>query len=210
MKLPGSKLLMQRGVRLLGVMLLVLAGAALLAGCGGGDEEEQAQPTPAPTATPEPKWPPGSSAPIARIVIPRLQIDAPITVKGVDATGAMENPNGASDVAWYDFSGKPGFDEYGNAVFSGHVDYIGIGPAVFWRVRELNPEDQIEVHLEDGTVYRYVVRAKDVYPADEAPVGQIVGPTPEQSVTLITCEGVFSPESGLYDQRLVVRAERIA
>ena len=209
MTFSGSRWLIRSSLRLLGVALLAVAGAALLVGCGGGDEDE-AEPTPAATATPESKWPPGSPAPIARIVIPRLEIDAPVTVKGVDATGAMENPDGAFDVSWYNFSGKPGFDEYGNAVFSGHVDYIGVGPAVFWRVRELNPQDQIEVHLQDGSVYRYAVVKKDVYAADAAPVGEIVGRTDEQSVTLITCEGVFSQDSGLYDQRLVVRAERIA
>ena len=35
------------------------------------------------------------------------------------------------------------------------------------------------------------------------------GPTPKESVTLITCGGTFSSATHQYDKRLVVRAERI-
>jgi hypothetical protein len=51
-----------------------------------------------------------------RLVIPKMGIDAPVTVKGLDASGAMQNPNGPEDVAWYDFTARPG--QGGNTVFS--------------------------------------------------------------------------------------------
>ena len=226
MKFPAFKLSFATLVRLGSAVLLVAAGAAFIAGCGGGEDEEPEVvadtpvPTPTlsleqvraylaafPTPTPTSKWPPGSEAPIARLVVPRLGINAPVNVRGVDANGIMQDPYGPWDVVWYDFSGRPGHDWHGNAIFSGHVDYIRVGPAVFFRVGELNPEDVIEVHLVDGTVYRYAVRTKDVYPAYAAPVAAITGPTAEQSVTLITCTGQFA--GGEYNNRLVVRAERI-
>ena len=47
------------------------------------------------------------------------------------------------------------------------------------------------------------------YDAATAPVNDIVGATPQESVTLITCGGVFNPVTHQYDKRLVVRAERI-
>jgi LPXTG-site transpeptidase (sortase) family protein len=165
-------------------------------------------PTPGPSPTPAANYPPASEASIARLIIPSAEIDAPVVVKGVDPAGVMESPDNAYDTAWYDFSAKPGYG--GNAVFSGHVDYINVGKAVFWELKDLNPGDEIHVRLEDGTLYRYEVNFKQQYDAATAPVEEIVGPTPKETVTLITCSGTFSSASGQYDKRLVVRAERIS
>lgn len=162
----------------------------------------------APPASPTPLATPPSEAPVVALVIPSINVDAPVSAKGVDGDGVMEAPNGPWDVVWYNFSSRPGFG--GNAVFSGHVDYRNVGPAVFYNIKNLNAGDLVEVRLADGTVYQYRVTAKWQFPADDAPVAQIVGPTPNESVTLITCIGTFSRATGQYDQRLVVRAERVA
>lgn len=163
----------------------------------------EAPPPPAPTPTGVPP----SDAPVARLVIPRIGVDAPVQVKGVTPDGVMQAPDGPWNVAWYDFSSKPGFG--GNVVFSGHVDYVNVGPAVFWDLGDLEQDDAIEVRLEDGTVYRYRVVAKDAFDASTAPIERIVGPTPVESVTIITCAGTFDASSRQYDQRLVVRGERV-
>jgi LPXTG-site transpeptidase (sortase) family protein len=165
-------------------------------------------PTPQPTwavSTPSPT-PDPSSAPIAKLQIPAIKVDAPISVKSVDANGVMQDPNSWNDVAWYNFTGRPGFGSGNNAVFAGHVDYIRHGPAVFWDLNKLKPGDAVNVTLQDGTQYSYRVTQMAVYGGDDAPVDAIVGQTPTESVTLITCNGVFS--AGHYNNRLVVRAER--
>ncbi|WP_202948460.1 class F sortase, partial [Nitrolancea hollandica] len=90
--------------------------------------------------------------PITRIVIPAIQVDAPVTVKGLDSKGVMEAPDDPVHVAWYRFSSRPGAG--GNAVFAGHVDYASVGPAVFWNLENLNSGNLIEIRLEDGTDYR--------------------------------------------------------
>jgi LPXTG-site transpeptidase (sortase) family protein len=164
-------------------------------------------PTPGPTPTPTNKFPPGSQAPVARLRIPRVEIDAPVVVRGLDADGKMLTPDNAYDTAWYDFTAKPGSD--GNAVFSGHVDWHTVGPAVFWDLKELVEGDVIEVQMEDGALYTYRVNSKISYDAATAPVDAIVGPTPDQQVTLITCTGTFSSASHQYDKRLVVTAIRV-
>jgi len=164
-------------------------------------------PTPGPSPTPSAEFPPGDPADIARIVITSAEIDAPVVVKGVDNAGVMIAPDNAYDVAWYDFSAHPGFG--GNAVFAGHVDYIRVGPAVFWNIKDLVLGDLIEVYLVNGTMYRYAVTLKQQYDAATAPVDTIVGATPKESVTLITCGGTFNPVTHQYDKRLVVRAERL-
>lgn len=165
-------------------------------------------PTPGSSPTPDALFPPGSNAPITRIVIPDAEIDAQVVVKGVDNAGVMIAPDNAYDVAWYDFSAQPGFG--GNAVFAAHVDYINVGPAVFWNLKDLEPGDVIEIQQSDGTSIRYAVNFKQQYESATAPVNEIVGPTPKESVTLITCSGTFSSVTHQYDQRLVVRAERVA
>ena len=158
---------------------------------------------PTPTALPTP-----SEASIARLAIPKFDVDAPVVIRGVDANRVMETPDGPVDVAWYDFSSRPGFGS--NAVFSGHVDYIDYGPAVFWNLKDLVAGDVVEVRLDDGTVYRYAVTERKNVSASptEEELASIVGPTEGDMVTLITCGGTFDSSVGQYDQRVIVRAQR--
>ena len=162
--------------------------------------------TPVP-ATPSPALPTPSNAPITRLVIPNAKVDANVVTLSIDENGVMQSPSNAYDVAWYDFSARPGAGS--NAVFSGHVDYHDVGAAVFWNLRDLQPGDVIEVHLEDGTIYQYSVSALNCMPVAEAPINQIVGPTQSEVVTLITCCGTFDSSTRQYDRRLVVRADRV-
>lgn len=162
--------------------------------------------TPVPTPT---SLPPPSEAPIARIKIPKFEVDAPIQIRGVDANRVMETPDGPENVAWYDFTARPGFGS--NAVFSGHVDYINYGAAVFYNIGNLAHGDTIEVALEDGTVYTYSVFEQyqvSAEPTDEE-LRKIVGGTPNEVVTLITCGGTFNSSTHQYDRRTIVRASRV-
>ena len=156
------------------------------------------------TASPSPGAQPVSTAAIARLVVPRLEIDAPAVVLGVDSTGAMQSPSGPTEVGWYNFSSRPGMG--GNVVMSGHLDYIDYGPAVFWRLGESEVGDLVELVLADNTVVKYQVSDVERYDEATAPVQQIVGPTDQETVTLITCAGSFDPSAREYNQRLVVRA----
>jgi len=197
------------------ILMLVATGVIFSSSSGNSSLETVAafgEPirtaTPGPTPTPTGQFPPGSNAPVARLIIEKAEIDAPVVIKGVDAQGVMQSPDNAYDTAWYDFSAHPGFG--GNAVFAGHVDYIRVGKAVFWNLKDLEQGDLIQVRLQDGTVYKYAVNFKQQFDAATAPVEEIVGPTPNETVTLITCGGTFNANTHQYDKRLVIRAERIA
>ncbi len=197
------------------ILMLVATGVIFSSSTGNSSLETVAafgEPirtaTPGPTPTPTGQFPPGSNAPVARLIIEKAEIDAPVVIKGVDAQGVMQSPDNAYDTAWYDFSAHPGFG--GNAVFAGHVDYIRVGKAVFWNLKDLEEGDLIQVRLQDGTVYKYAVNFREQFDAATAPVDTIVGPTPNETVTLITCGGTFNPTTHQYDKRLVIRAERIA
>jgi sortase A len=163
------------------------------------------EPTEEPTSSPEPTAE-ASKAPVTRLEVPSIGIDAPVVSLGVLNGGVMESPHTPVDVGWYRFSAQPGMT--GNAVFAGHVDYARYGPAVFYHLRSLKNGDVINVILEDGTKYAYQVVSSVVYNAETAPVQEIVGPTENQTITLITCTGVFDRNVLEYDKRLVVRAER--
>jgi LPXTG-site transpeptidase (sortase) family protein len=148
-----------------------------------------------------------------RLVIPSIDVDAEFTVKAVGTDGQMPNPNGPEDVAWYDFSQWPGLgglpDKGGNIVMAGHVDYINYGPAVFWRLDELKPGDQVQIHLADGTVATYEVEFnKVVDPSSATDWSGLVSATADESVTLITCSGEF--EAGHYSNRQIIWGRRVA
>jgi len=160
--------------------------------------------TPSTAATPPAQ---ASTTPLERLVISSVNIDAPVVVKGLDENRVMQSPDNAYDVAWYDFSARPG--EGSNAVFSGHVDYVNVGPAVFWRLKDLQPGDRIDVRFADSVTLAYAVTAINTFDAATAPIDQIVAPTPTDSLTLITCTGQFNRSTRQYDQRLIVRAERV-
>jgi LPXTG-site transpeptidase (sortase) family protein len=141
-------------------------------------------------------------APVIRIRIAAIEVDAEVEEKGIDADGVMESPDGPEVVALYPFTSKPGLGS--NSVFSGHFDYRGYGPAVFHDLEKLQAGDVVEVMLEDGVTLLYAVSAIESYPVDDTPMDLVVADTSTEIVTLITCDGRFA--SGAYTHRLVVRA----
>jgi LPXTG-site transpeptidase (sortase) family protein len=211
----GSAALVLVAAAIVGVILLLPSGSTATPveetyGDTPAATEPVAPPTPTRTRssvldganTPEPT-PPPHIAPISRLKIPRIGVDAEVRAKGVDSTNTMESPDGPEDVAWYNFTAKTGLGA-GNAVYSGHVDYINYGDAVFADVDQLVEGDVIEVQLEDGTLVQFAVTASHVYAVNEIPMEEVLAPTSTESVTLITCGGQFS--QGAYTHRLVVRA----
>ena len=149
----------------------------------------------------------GSGVFVARLRIPRISVDASVVTLNVAADGTMPAPSRPMEVATYDFAAFPG--EIGNVVLAAHVDFAGFGPAVFYRLRELSAGDEFSVALNDGSYFVYRVVWVAVYDDENAPVGDIVGPTSTETATLITCTGVFDRSAHAYNERLVVRANRI-
>lgn len=209
----------RRGAFVAGAVALGLAAAVaglVLMAVGGGSSGEQvvAEPTatwtpvpPTPTVTPIP-----SDAPASRIIIPSIDVDAPIQPRTMQADGLMPAPDGPEAVAVYDLSEYHPGEEHrvgfgGNAIFSGHVDYINYGPAVFWDLSELKPGDEIRVVLEDGTVYRYAVVWNKKWQLEDIPWDEVFKINGHDAITLITCAGSWNGRE--YDSRRAVRAERI-
>ena len=159
-------------------------------------------------------------ATLGRIRIPVLGIDAAVGQRFVSGS-KMENPTGPGDVVWYDLSlwdglgGAPGGG--GNAVFSGHVDYVARvpwadaryhGEGVFGDLSLLAPGDIIEVEV-GGVTLRYSVVWQRQVEANSSTAEILSSDVPVDSITLITCGGEFDRTARSYTERLIIRAERI-
>lgn len=180
---------------------------------------DTATPTPAATVEPTPavatSTPTSASATAApgprpsasvRLQIPAIGVDAGVIRMGLDANGVMEVPYNGQLVAWYDFTSVPGAP--GNAVMSAHLDYRG-STAVFWRLSELEDGDRVTVLMEDEPIEYVVSRVYLTRPA-EANLREILGGrSGPQTLTLITCGGVWDSAEGEYDHRVIVQATRV-
>jgi LPXTG-site transpeptidase (sortase) family protein len=159
---------------------------------------------------------PPDDAAVTQFLLPKFSVSGNVVVKGVDPkTNEMLSPDNKDDVAYYDFSGHPGYGcpsagKCANAVFSGHVDWYTKEVGVFWHLKDLSEGDEIDLKLADGALFKYKVVANTIYKSSEAPVQEILGDTPQESVTLITCDGVFDKQLQEYNSRRIVRAVREA
>lgn len=164
--------------------------------------------------TPEASTPvPGDTASPLSIVIEEAGVDARVEKRNI-IDGVMEPPSGPADVAWYQQTDLLG--EVGNVVLVGYADYWDIGPAVFANLYDLAEGDEIVATGTDGNTYVYAVASVDLYDVadllDDTETlivrpssGEIIGPTREASITLITCGGEFDYDRSEYLSRVVVR-----
>jgi hypothetical protein len=145
------------------------------------------------------------------ISIEKAGVDAAVETREI-VDGVMQDPTGPWVVSWYKETGRLGVPDE-NVVMAAHVDYWDVGPAVFYNIRVLAEGDNVDVTGDDGSVYRYAVEWQKLFDADNAPIQEIVGPTDESALTLITCGGQFDYANGHYISRTVVRckfAEKLA
>jgi Sortase domain len=161
---------------------------------------------PGPVGAEPPALGPVRAARPTTIVIEQAGIDAEVeTLNIVD--GVMQNPTGPWVVSWYEETAELG--TRGNVVLAGHINYWNVGDAVFANLAELQSGTEVVLSGEDGRPYRYAVEWVETFEVAELTSGtlqEVVSPTPESVVTLITCGGEFDYASGEYLSRTVARA----
>lgn len=213
---------MSRRRSLLGAAASTL-GAAGLAACAGPAQPNAAggkqslpvivlEPTPTPAAityvAPTPARPRVTvdymELPL-RLAIPRLEVDAPVVSVGLTPERAMDVPQRADQVGWYEYSARPGMK--GNSVLAGHLDWNG-QPGVFRRLSDMRRGDSVAVRGADGQERSYTVEWTNEWPLATAPVGTVFEPVEQPALTLITCGGRWNTATQRYDTRVVVRALR--
>lgn len=138
----------------------------------------------------------------ARVLIPSISVDAPVVDLSRNPDGTLEVPDW-QDAGWWERGPEAG--ERGPAVIVGHVDSTA-GPAVFYRLGELEPGDPIEVVLDAGGSARYDVDRIERFAKDAFPSLAVYGLTAGPELRLITCDGEFDTTTGRYVDNLVVFA----
>lgn len=138
------------------------------------------------------------------IEIPALDINTDIEKVGTLKNGQMGVPKGMDTVGWFGDGAKPGSP--GNAVMAGHVD-SKTGPAVFYKLEDLDKGDEVIVKDKDGKTLTFEVTGKEKYDRKNAPVDKIFDYSYGSKLNLITCTGNFNREEGTHEERLVVYTE---
>ena len=161
-------------------------------------------PAPSPTAAPA-IVPPLGSTPF-QLVIPRIGVDATVNRFGLDSNFVPEVPRNGQEVAWYDWSSEPGTGS--NAVLAGHRTWSGAG--VFFDLEQLSDGDQILLRSDDGAELSYTVLENFLIDPTDSSALALIAPTNDDTITLITCGGDYSPTGGrfggYYSDRRIVRA----
>jgi Sortase domain len=197
--------------QLTAIGLVAAAGAGLIAfGQDGGPLPPQAATVAAPLDSPAQvararAHELSRSRPV-RVDIPRLGVHADVVNIGVTPRGSLEAPplDRAMSVGWYRLGPTPG--EPGAAVVLGHVDAESVGPAVFYRLGELEPGDRLSVTRSDGSQAIFTVTGGASYPKDKLPYERIFAGLDYPALRLVTCGGRFNEHKHTWESNLVVYA----
>jgi sortase (surface protein transpeptidase) len=187
--------------------------AVILTGCVSAPATT---PSPEPTVAPAPPTATAEAAPqtpaappVVRgevpvsVRIPAIDIDVPLIDLGIAPSGQMEAPVDYDEVGWFTGGGRPG--GFGPTVIAGHVDST-TGPAVFFRLAELEVGDEVVVDTDTGRSLTFTVTALTQSAKATFPTADVYSTVPRPELRLITCAGVFDRSVGHYTDNLVVFA----
>jgi len=141
-----------------------------------------------------------------RLLVPSVHIDSALVDLGLAADGTLEVPADYQRAGWFAGGVVPG--ERGPAVLAGHVDSRS-GPAVFFRLAEVEVGDEVVVVGAGGEQVRFGVDGVERYSKDAFPTELVYGPAPGPVLRLITCGGTFDRRTGHYRDNVVVYATAV-
>jgi sortase (surface protein transpeptidase) len=139
--------------------------------------------------------------------IEAIGVDAPVEILET-VGGVMQQPSDEAHVAWYKESARLG--ETGNAWIAGHLNWWGHPEAVFFALGTLREGDTVVLLDEEENAYTYEVEWVRQESNLEPPAEDVLGMTPYEAVTLMTCGGQWDSSISEYDERTVARAKRVA
>lgn len=126
----------------------------------------------------------------------------PVRAVGLELDGQMEIPD-ETEIGWYQYGATAG--QPGATVLAAHVSWNRTsGP--FAQLGRVEPGEQIEVALDDGSVRRYEVTERAVYGKLELPRERLWRTTGDETLVLITCGGDYNPDIRRYRENIVVYA----
>ncbi|MEP6631216.1 MAG: class F sortase [Lapillicoccus sp.] len=148
-----------------------------------------------------------AAAPATVVHIPKLGLNQPLVGLHVQADQSLSVPTQFTDVGWWESGPHPGAP--GAMVVAAHVTSRA-GPAVFARLKELAPGDQVMVDRADRTTALFQVVQKISYPRSGFPDDIVYRTSGKSSLHLVTCDGVFNAAVGQYPENLVVFADLVS
>lgn len=137
-----------------------------------------------------------------RLIIPRLDIDAPVQEVGLTAGGNMGSPSNFTDVGWYKYGAVPG--QMGSAVMAGHLDNGLALSGVFKHLEKLTIGDDVFIATKGGQRLHFVVTDIGRYDYKEVPTEKVFTRDDVPRLNLITCSGDWVRSDKTYDERLVI------
>jgi LPXTG-site transpeptidase (sortase) family protein len=134
-----------------------------------------------------------------RLVLPSINVDTEVKPGGLvpDKDGELEWETLPFVATVYPMLGPVGAP--GNAVISGHVVTLSWGN-VFRDLYQVTLGEPIEVYTDDSHFTYKVEEIKLVKPDDV----EVMAPTEDSRLTVITCGGTFDPRTRTFSDRLVV------
>lgn len=132
-----------------------------------------------------------------RLVIPRLNLDAPVVLSPIENQTWKVDDLGTDKVGHLEGTAPPGSNS--NIVLAAHVTVSAGVYGPFARLADLQPGDQVYVYYGQD-VYEYII---DDYETVDRTAIEVTHPTNTGRVTLITCSN-WSASEGRYVERLVV------
>ena len=197
---------MRPGLRpYVGTARAVLLGALLLSCAAPAEPTDSAGTTPSSPATSAPAVAGDGNTAVrpVRLRIPAIGVDSRLEDLGVTRRGRLRPPVDPQRAGWFPGSALPG--ELGAAVVAGHRD-SRVGPAVFWRLTDLRSGDRMTVTRSDGVTERFEVADVRRVSRKSFPTEEVYGATPDSTLRLITCGGLYDHVRGRYLDNVLVLA----
>ena len=166
----------------------------------------------APAETPAPS--PVAAAPGAPVTplwidVPSIQARSTLVGLGLNADRTVEVPpvDEPMQAGWYRNSPAPGQD--GPAIVLGHVDGND-QKGIFWRLREVENGDRVEVGRADGSIVAFEVYKVEQVPKEVFPTEAVYGDTERPEIRLITCGGEFDHAANNYLDNILVYGKLVS
>jgi len=158
---------------------------------------------PGPPADVVPESAPGKQYAPMRIEIPAISASAPVDPLGLNRDGTLQVPADFGRAGYY--TGRPPPGATGPAIIVAHVDSKS-GPAVFARLRDLKPGDEVMVTRADRSGVIFVIDRVESHPKNAFPTRAVYDPTPGATMRLNTCGGSFDRRAGHYRDNVIAFA----
>jgi len=211
----SARVAVPRKVLLAGIAAVVASlavGIAVGVSLLGGPPAAEAVAAPAPTVTvtAEETQRPVLAGPVpepARLEIPSLGIDSSLIDLFVAEDGTMGVPTTAEQIGWWEDGPLPG--EPGASLIAAHVS-LGGEPGAFAELDALAVGAEVVVDRVDGTTATYEVTSVEQFPKDEFPEERVYSYDGPTRLHLVTCGGEIDPDTGHYDDNVVVFADLVS